>query len=174
MLGSDERSAVSPDARLLRHRDFGIHASTAMAIFYRWGRREAVGGQRSVPMRGSFPIGPTPFGRAANRDSLVRLLPAPGEAIAWLMIMGSVLIGGLFRLFPYAVSIRRTLSSTPAPSVAKNSRIGQVLDAGSKAALLVNLREHVQTIPEIARILVEAIRPDRRQCAVDCDNLGPV
>jgi hypothetical protein len=58
MLGSDERSAVSPDARLLRHRDFGIHALTAMTVFYHnghegtqgrikdVGKRSAVSGQR--------------------------------------------------------------------------------------------------------------------------------
>ena len=88
--------------------DFGINALHGLqGLDDDGGCWEAMSGQRSVPVRGSCPVGPTSFGRAANRDSLVRLLPAPGEAIAWLMIMGSVLIGGLFRLFPYAVSIRR-------------------------------------------------------------------
>ena len=48
MLGSDERSAVSPDARLLHHRDFGIHASTAMTVFYHNGHEGTQGRIKDV------------------------------------------------------------------------------------------------------------------------------
>ena len=45
------------------------------------------------------PVGPTSFGRAANRDSLLQLSSAPGEAVAWLTVMESILIGNLSLLF---------------------------------------------------------------------------
>jgi hypothetical protein len=48
------------------------------------GKRSAVSDQRSATMRGSFPAGPTPFGRAAKRGSPALLSPASGEAAGWL------------------------------------------------------------------------------------------